>query len=127
MQTTDGWSFAVSLAIMLALLGALLYLAKRIQGRGLPGLPARRLRILESASLGPRQKLVLLRFRDQEILVGVSAQQITTLATFAALPADAAAGAPEGGERAADGDPLNSLSTRMTEALRSTHSGKDKA
>lgn len=93
MQTTDWGSFALSLATIVALLGALAYLLKRLQTRGLPGLPgsaARRIRILETASLGARQKLVLLRVKEQDILVGVSAQQITTLATFPAMPAEAA-------------------------------------
>lgn len=89
MQTTDGWSFATSFALVLALLGALLFVLRRMQQRGLPGLQGlarRRIRILESAAVGPRQRVVLLRVKDQDILVGVSSQQITTLATFAADP-----------------------------------------
>ncbi len=91
MQTTDWWSFAVSLGSILALLGALLFVLRRMQQRGLPGLAQRRIRILEIASVGPRQKIVLLRVKDQDILVGVSAQQITPLANFAPDPNESAA------------------------------------
>ncbi len=83
MRTTDWLSFAVSFTAVLATLGALLYLIRRVQQRGIPGLPQRRIRILESASVGPRQKLVLLRVNEQELLIGVSPQQISTLASFA--------------------------------------------
>ncbi len=92
MQTTDWLSFAVSFAIVLALLGALLYVMKRLQSGSLLGLPQRRIRVLESASIAPRQKLVLVRVKDQELLLGVTAQQINTLASFAASTDEASAG-----------------------------------
>ncbi len=129
MQTTDWGSFAVSLGAVLALLGALLFLLRRVQARGLPGLPglsARRIRILESASLGPRQKLVLLRVREQEILVGVTAQQMTTLATFSAEPGDAAAALPANPDHARLDDPLAPLSKRMAEAMKSVRAAGKK-
>ncbi len=84
MHATDWLSFSFSFAIVLALLGALLYGLKRLQSGNLLGLPQRRIRILESTSLAPRQKLVLVRVKDQELLLGVTVQQISTLASFAA-------------------------------------------
>jgi flagellar biogenesis protein FliO len=46
-------------------------------------------------SLAPRQKIVLVRVKDQDILLGITAQQINTLASFylstEELAADAAA------------------------------------
>lgn len=84
MHATDWLSFSFSFAIVLALLGALLYGLKRLQSGNLLGMPQRRIRILESASLAPRQKLVLVRVKDQELLLGVTVQQISTLASFAA-------------------------------------------
>ncbi len=115
MQTSNWMSFAVSFSVVIALLGALLFLLRRAQSRGLPGIPQRRIRILEAASVAPRQKLVLLRVKDQEILVGVSAQQITTLATFAADTNESAASAP----KVADvGDALAPLAKRMADRLK---------
>ena len=84
MHATDWLSFSFSFAVVLALLGALLYGLKRLQSDNLLGIPQRRIRILESASIAPRQKLVLVRVKDQELLLGVTVQQINTLATFAA-------------------------------------------
>lgn len=84
MHATDWLSFSFSFAIVLALLGALLYGLKRLQSGNLLGMPQRRIRILESTSLAPRQKLVLVRVKDQELLLGVTVQQISTLASFAA-------------------------------------------
>ena len=55
---------------------------KRLQSGNLLGMPQRRIRILESASLAPRQKLVLVRVKDQDLLIGVTVQQISTLASF---------------------------------------------
>ncbi len=82
MHATDWLSFSFSFAVVLALLGALLYGLKRLQSGNLLGIPQRRIRILESTSLAPRQKLVLVRVKDQELLLGVTVQQISTLASF---------------------------------------------
>lgn len=75
-------SFAASFAIVLSLLAALLFLLKKMQSGNLLGMSARKIRILETFSTGPRQKLVLLRVKDQDILVGITVQTMTTLATF---------------------------------------------
>ena len=82
MHATDWLSFSFSFAVVLALLGALLYGLKRLQSGNLLGIPQRRIRILESTSLAPRQKLVLVRVKDQDLLLGVTVQQISTLASF---------------------------------------------
>jgi flagellar protein FliO/FliZ len=79
---TNWLSFAFSFAIVLALLGAVLFLMKKMQSGNLLGLAQRRIRLLETFSTGPRQKLILVRVRDQEILIGLTAQQMTTLASF---------------------------------------------
>jgi flagellar biogenesis protein FliO len=42
----------------------------------------RRIRVIDSMSLAPRQKIVLVRVKDQDILLGITVQQITTLASF---------------------------------------------
>ncbi len=82
MHATDWLSFSFSFAVVLALLGALLYGLKRLQSGNLLGMPQRRIRVLESASIAPRQKLVQVRVKDQDLLLGVTVQQINTLASF---------------------------------------------
>jgi flagellar protein FliO/FliZ len=79
---TNWLSFAFSFAIVLALLGAVLFLMKKMQSGNLLGIAQRRIRLLETFSTGPRQKLILVRVRDQEILIGLTAQNMTTLASF---------------------------------------------
>jgi flagellar protein FliO/FliZ len=119
MQTSNWMSFAVSFSVVIALLGGLLFLLRRAQSRGLPGIPQRRIRILEAASVAPRQKLVLLRVKDQEILLGVSAQQMTTLATFAADTDESTASSPKA---AGSGEGLAPLAKRMADRLKASTS-----
>lgn len=95
MHASDWLSFAFSFGIVLALLGALLYALKRMQNGNVLGMGQRRIRVIDSMSLAPRQKIVLVRVKDQDILLGITAQQINTLASFylssEELAADAAA------------------------------------
>jgi flagellar protein FliO/FliZ len=95
MHASDWLSFALSFGIVLALLGALLYTLKRMQSGNLLGMGQRRIRVIDSMSLAPRQKIVLVRVKDQDILLGITVQQINTLASFPLsaeeIAADAAA------------------------------------
>jgi len=95
MHASDWLSFALSFGIVLALLGALLYALKRMQNGNLLGMGQRRIRVIDSMSLAPRQKVVLVRVKDQDILLGITPQEINTLASFylsaEELAADAAA------------------------------------
>ncbi len=68
-----------SLVLVFGLLGGLLWGLKRLQLRIQPGQPGRRLQVLESTSVGPRQKLALVRVGTQELLVGVSPGHMTAL------------------------------------------------
>ena len=126
MHTTDWLSFAASFAIVIALLGALLYVLKRMQNGSLLGLPQRRIRILESASLGPRQKLVLLRVKDQDLLIGVSVQQINTLASFPLTDEEVVADSMPVAAPADGGNTLTPLAKRLSEMLKAAQNGKDK-
>lgn len=98
MHATDWFSFIASFAVVLALLALVLVALKKMQSGALLGMAPRKIRILDTVSIGPRQKIVLLRVKEQDILVGVTVQQINTLASFALteedLAADKAAQAP---------------------------------
>ena len=82
MHATDWLSFIASFAVVLVLLGVVLVGLKKMQSGSLLGISPRKIRILDSVSIGPRQKIVLLRVKDEDILVGVTVQQINTLAGF---------------------------------------------
>lgn len=73
---------AMNFAIVLALLIGVLYVLKRMQAGNLLGVPARKIKVIEMVSVAPRQKVVLLRVKDQDVLIGVSPQQINPIATF---------------------------------------------
>lgn len=78
----DWLSFATSLVLVLALMAALYYLTKRIGFKGIGG-PARMdLEILETHPIGNRQRIVLIRARDREILLGITLQEISLLSTW---------------------------------------------
>ncbi len=128
MHATDWLSFSFSFAVVLALLGALLYGLKRLQNGNLLGMPQRRIRVLESASIAPRQKLVLVRVKDQDLLLGVTVQQINTLASFPVGSGDASADAADAADAADTVDAqgnnhLAPLAHKLAELLKSV---KDK-
>lgn len=79
-----------SLLLVFGLLGGLLWGLKRLQLRVQPGLPGRRLELLESLSVGPRQKIALVRVGSQEMLVGISPGQISSLGQWPATGAQPA-------------------------------------
>lgn len=86
---------ASSFLLVLGLLALLLFALKRMQGMSLAAGGQRQIQQLESLSAGARQKIVLLRVKDREILVGVSATQITALAEWTDPVSGTAALAPK--------------------------------
>jgi flagellar protein FliO/FliZ len=74
-----------SFALVLALMAALLWALRRLQGRMLGQNPGRKLQIIESLSVGPRQRIALIRVGENEVLVGITPTQMTALAQ---LPSD---------------------------------------
>ncbi len=92
MSAQMGWSdllqYFLSFALVIALLLGLLWTLKRLQGGALMQRKHQRLQVLESLSLGPRQKLALVRINDQQLLIGVTAGQITALGPLQTLADD---------------------------------------
>ncbi len=68
-----------SFALVIVLLLALLYVLKRLQHGSVFKARGQRLHVLENLSLGTRQRLVLVRLDQQEVLLGVGAHEIRTL------------------------------------------------
>jgi flagellar protein FliO/FliZ len=73
-------SFALVLAIMAALLWALRKLQTRLNGQN----AGKRMQVIETLSVGPRQKFALLKVGDNEVLVGITPTQMTSLAQWPA-------------------------------------------
>lgn len=77
----DWLHYLLNFALVIAIMLGCLWLLKRMQGKrfmaSIKG--ANRLQILESLSIGPRQKLMLIALDGREILIASTAQQINTL------------------------------------------------
>lgn len=89
-----GWSFSdwlqyvLSFALVIALLLAVLWGLRKMQnGNSFLRKHAQRLQTIESLSIGPRQKIVLIQVDGQDVLIGVTAHQMTALSPW---PAQAA-------------------------------------
>lgn len=83
----DWLQYLLSFALVIGLLLALLWALRKLQhGQGFMKRPHQRLQIVDSLSVAPRQKIALIRMDDQEVLVGITPQQITVLHTSPAKP-----------------------------------------
>ena len=122
MHATDWLSFIASFTVVLALLGLVLFALKKMQNGGLPGMSPRRIRILDTISIGPRQKIILLRVKDEDILVGVTAQQINTLAGF---PLSSEEMAADQVSATASSEPSAPLAKRFADLLNAAKQNQD--
>ncbi len=76
----DWLQYLFSFVFVIGLLLALLWTLRKLQnGSPLLRKNTQRLQTLETLSVGARQKIMLVRVDDREILVGVTAQQMTVL------------------------------------------------
>ena len=80
----DMLRFAGSMVLVLCLLGGLLWALKRMQTGIRPAGGVRQLQVIEAVSVGPRQKIALVRVGSREVLVGVSPTQLTALGSWPA-------------------------------------------
>lgn len=74
-----------SMAIVIALLLAVLWGLKRIQNQMLTASSTGRLKVLETLSVGTRQKMALVRVGDHEVLIGITPTQINALGQWPVL------------------------------------------
>lgn len=81
---SDWLTFLASFAFVVSLIAALYYLARRLGTGALGRRPDRAIEVLETQVVGNRQRIVLLRARDREFLVGMTPTQITTLGEWSA-------------------------------------------
>lgn len=74
------WQIAWALVAIIAVVMLLGYVARRIQLH--KPTSGKQMQILDTTYLGPKEKIVLLRVADQQILFGINTQCITKLAQF---------------------------------------------
>jgi flagellar protein FliO/FliZ len=93
-----GWTFSdwlqylLSFALVIALLLAVLWGLRKMQnGNSFLRKNTQRLQTIESLSIGPRQKIVLIQVDGKDVLVGVTAHQMTALSPW---PVNASATEP---------------------------------
>ena len=73
-----------SLVLVFGLLGGLLWALKKMQHRLQGASPNRKMALIESLSLAPRQKIALIQIGEQQLVVGITPTSITPLMTVAA-------------------------------------------
>jgi flagellar protein FliO/FliZ len=79
----DWLQYLFSFVFVIGLLLALLWTLRRLQsGSSLLRKNTQRLQTLETLSVGTRQKIMLIRVDEREILVGVTAHQMTVLSPW---------------------------------------------
>jgi flagellar protein FliO/FliZ len=75
--------YLFSFVFVIGLLLAMLWTLRRLQnGQGWMRKTAQRLQTLEMMSVGTRQKIMLIRVDDREILVGISVHSMTVLSPW---------------------------------------------
>jgi len=93
-------SFGLSFLLVLLTIGALYFLFHRFVLGAMPRRAEPRMRIAETLAVGPRQKILLLRINDREVLVGVTGQTMCSLSEWTCTPEPVVTG-----ERPAAGRP----------------------
>ena len=79
----DWLQYLFSFVFVIGLLLTLLWTLRKLQnGQGLLRKHTQRLQTVETLSVGTRQKIMLIRVDEREILVGVSAQNISVLSPW---------------------------------------------
>jgi flagellar protein FliO/FliZ len=79
----DWLQYLFSFVFVIGLMLTLLWTLRKLQnGSSLLRKNTQRLQTLETLSVGTRQKIMLIRVDDREILVGVTAQQMTVLSPW---------------------------------------------
>lgn len=75
--------YVLSFALVIALLLAVLWGLRKMQnGNSFLRKHAQRLHTIESLSIGPRQKIILIQVDGQDVLIGVTAHQMTALSPW---------------------------------------------
>lgn len=126
LSAADWATFVATFIVLAALLAAAYWLLLRMRAAGGRRGAGRRIEILESAMLGPRQRLLLVRAADKEVLIGVSGQSLTHLVTWDAAELAARQSASSDGA-VDDVAPLTMSGQSFKRMFERIQSGKDRA
>jgi flagellar protein FliO/FliZ len=78
-SSIDWMRIGGSIALVLVLLAAMLWILQRLRSMQIAKNGISKLEIVETISIGPRQKIALLRVDQHMLLIGMSANQFTAL------------------------------------------------
>jgi flagellar protein FliO/FliZ len=78
----DWLRYAGSVVIVILLLLAMLWILRRMKSMQSSQSDTKRMQLLETISVGPRQKICLLRVGATQVLVGITANQFTALGSW---------------------------------------------
>jgi flagellar protein FliO/FliZ len=78
----DWFRFTGSMAVVVVLLVGLVWTLRKIKLMQNHQSAARTLQIIETISMGPRQKIALIRAGNKQILIGMTATQFTALGAW---------------------------------------------
>jgi len=81
----DWFRMGASMVLVLGLLAAMFWMLKRMKRLQIQHKGAPRLEVLETLSVGPRQKMALVRVGAHQVLVGMTATQFTALGSWDVL------------------------------------------
>lgn len=79
----DWFRYAGSVVVVLLLLLGMLWILKKIKSLPRANKDQQRLELLETLSIGPRQKISLVRVGSNQVLVGITQNQFTALGCWA--------------------------------------------
>ena len=82
----DWLRFSGGIIVVLVLLAAMLWMLRRMQNMQIAKGGVSRMQVVETISVGPRQKIALLRVDTQMLLIGMSANQFTALGQWQLAP-----------------------------------------
>jgi flagellar protein FliO/FliZ len=80
--SADVFRMLGSLALVIAILLAVLWALRKLQGKMNSQNAGRRLQVIESLNVGTRQKVALIRVGEREVLIGISPTQINGIASW---------------------------------------------
>ena len=76
---TDWLQYLLSFGLVIGLLLALLWTLRKLQNGAVLRKSFQRMQLVETLSVGPRQKIVLIQVDGREVLIGITVQNMTAL------------------------------------------------
>jgi flagellar protein FliO/FliZ len=90
-ESADLFRMIGSFILVLAVMAGLLWTLRKLQSRLNSQNSGKRMQVLETLIVGPRQKFALLKVGDNEVLVGITPSQMTSLGQWPASASSTAA------------------------------------